>query len=362
VPIVIDDRVAHRVAVVIGPGFGPIDFGVAIYSFGFAPYEPVVCGEVPVTETLGGSTIVPAAGLEALQSADTVIVPGYPDPTQSRPSESLVAGLRRAYERGARIASISTGAFALGYAGVLDGHQVTTHWMHLDSLADEFPRADVRRGVLYLSSGQIYTCAGAASGIDMFLHMIRDDLGAAVANQRRRRLVAAPLRGGDQRQVFEDFIPHPDEEAVSAVCAWSLDRLEEPLTLAQFAAEANMSTRNFSRRFIAETGQTPMKWLQAVRVDYARELLETTDKSIDDIARRCGLGTRVNFRRIFTNVVGLGPSQYRSTYLDNQVRETTLATVDVPDGVDPVVIDVATGDVSMTARTVDTADETPMPL
>jgi AraC family transcriptional regulator, transcriptional activator FtrA len=306
----IDGQAPHRVVVIAMPGLGPLDFGIALYSFGFAPYELVVCGEGPVEEVLAKSVVVPSAGLEALETADTVIVPGH-SPATRRPSDNVIAGLRGARARGARIASISTGTFTLGYAGLLDGHQATTHWMHLESLAETFPKADIRQDVLYVVSGQLYTSAGAASGIDMFLKMVRSDLGAAVANQRRRRLVAPPPRSGDQQQFYETFVPHPDEEPVLATRAWSLARLDEPLTLAQLAARANMSTRNFSRRFVAEIGETPMKWLRNARIDYACELLESTDQNISDVARRCGLGTRANFGRIFAQYVGVHPSEYR---------------------------------------------------
>lgn len=326
----IDARVPHRVAVVAVPGLGPLDFGIALYSFGFAPYKLLVCGEAPVEEVLARSLVVPTAGLDALDTADTVIVPGH-SPTSLRPSGNLVTSLRRARDLGARIASISTGAFTLGYAGLLDGHPATTHWMHLDSLAEAFPAADVRRDALYVTSGQLHTCAGAASGIDMFLNMVRCDLGAAVANQRRRRLVAPPPRSGDEPQFFETLVPHPDEELVLATRAWSLARLHEPLTVAQMAARANMSTRNFSRRFTAETGDTPMKWLQTARIDYARELLESTNRNVMDIARRCGLGTRANFRRIFIQHVGVSPNEYRFAHRasDDTTAQKSLLGVSV---------------------------------
>jgi transcriptional regulator GlxA family with amidase domain len=328
----IDDRASHRVAVLAVPGLGPLDFGIALYSFGFAPYELVVCGEAPVEEVLAKSLVVPTQGLEALDAADTVIVPGH-SPTTLRPSDNVVAALRRARDGGARIASISTGAFTLGHAGLLDGHQATTHWMHVDSLATTFPNVDVRRDVLYVISSQLYTCAGAAAGIDMFLHMVRTDLGAAVANQRRRRLVAPPPRSSDERQFFETFVPHPDEEPVLATRSWSLAHLHEPLTLASMAARANMSTRNFSRRFVAETGDTPMKWLQTARIDYARELLESTDYNIADIAVRCGLGTRANFRRIFIQYVGISPREYRFMHRTPLAIDTVVASdppIDAP--------------------------------
>jgi transcriptional regulator GlxA family with amidase domain len=315
---VISPDMPHNVVVVAMPGWGPLDFGIALYSFGFAPYRLTVCGEAPAQELLAHSVLTPTVGLEALHDADTVIVPGY-NPTENHPpSSAILRALRGAYDRGARIVSNSTAAFTLGYAGLLDGREVTTHWLHLDELAEAFPRCVVRREVIYITDGQLSSSAGGAAGIDLFLDMIRTDLGAAVANQRRRRLIAAPLRAGEQRQYFELETPHPTEDAVLAVRAWSLNRLEEQLTLADMAAQANMSIRNFSRRFTAETGNTPMKWLQAARIDYARELLETTDKNITEIARRVGMGSRANFRRIFVTHVGVAPNDYRTLHAENQ--------------------------------------------
>jgi transcriptional regulator GlxA family with amidase domain len=303
----------HRVAVVAMPGLLTLDFAIPIHAFDCPPYELVVCGEGASREAQAGATISPAAGLEATETADTVIVPGYRPPTE-RPSDKVVAALREAHHRGARIASICTGAFTLGYAGLLDHREATTHWMYLDTFAAEFPDVVVRRDVLYLAQGQVCTSAGVAAGIDLCLQMIRSDLGAAVANQRGRMLVAAPHRTGDQRQFVEHFLPDPRGTLVADTRTWGLQRLAEPLTLADMARHANMSTRNFSRRFIAETGAPPMRWLRIARVDRARELLESTDQNVEQIARQVGLGTRANFRRIFTGFVGVGPREYRQLY------------------------------------------------
>lgn len=309
----IDANTTHRVAVVAMPGLLPLDFGIPLHAFDFSPYEVSVCGEGSAAEPQGGSLIIPSVGLTAVEDADTVIVPGYRPPTE-RPSKEVVAALCNAHDRGARIASICTGAFALGYAGLLDHREATTHWMYLDTFTEEFPDVVVRSDVLYLEDGQVCTSAGVASGIDLCLQMIRSDLGATVANQRGRMLVAAPHRTGDQRQFVEHFLPRSRGSLVAATRSWSLAHLSEPLTLASMAKHANMSTRNFSRRFIAETGTPPMRWLRAARVDRARELLESADQNIEQIARQVGLGTRANFRRIFTDFVGIGPKEYRQMY------------------------------------------------
>jgi transcriptional regulator GlxA family with amidase domain len=257
--------------------------------------------------------MTPPAGLEAIDSADTVIVPGYL-PVEPPPSAAVMDRLQAAYDRGARMASICVGAFALGHAGLLDRRCATTHWQFLDALADVAPEADLRRDVLYIAEDRVCTSAGVASGIDLCLEMIRTDYGAAAANQRGRVLVAAPHRSGDQRQFIEYFTPQRRGSHVAPIRAWMLAHLQDPITLADMAKQANMSTRNFSRRFIAETGLTPNKWLQAARIDHARELLETSNERVDVIGHLSGLGTAANFRRIFVQHVGITPGQYRRMY------------------------------------------------
>jgi transcriptional regulator GlxA family with amidase domain len=306
----IDPRDPHRVAVVAMPGLGALDYGIALHSFGFDPYRLVVCGEGTVEEERGQSRIVPKTGLGGLDSADTVVVPGYEAATD-RPPEVLLGKLRCAHDRGARLMSIGTGAFALGYAGLLDDREATTHWGFIDDFAERFPTINVRRDVLYVVAEKIHTSAGAAASMDMFTHIVRSDLGVAVANERGRMAVAAPYRCADDQPFIERFVAPARGKSSARTRAWSLARLHEPLTLAAMAAHANMSVRHFSRCFMAETGAPPMKWLQAVRVDRACELLETTDAKIEQVARRSGLGTPVNFRRIFRQRLGIGPSEYR---------------------------------------------------
>jgi len=303
----------HRIAVVAMPGVLTLDMGIPLHAFDFEPYDVTVCGEGPVEDFQTHTLLTPPAGLEAIDVADTVIVPGYL-PIAVPPSDEVVDRLQAAFERGARIASICVGAFALAYAGLLDGRRATTHWQFIDELSAEFPAIDIRRDVLYIADERVCTSAGVASGIDLCLEMIRTDYGAVAANQRGRVLVAAPHRSGDQRQFIEYFAPRPRSDLVGSTRGWILSRLHEPLTLTDMAAQANMSTRNFSRRFMTETGMTPSKWLQAARIDYARELLEASDESIDRIGRLSGLGTSANFRRLFAQHVGVMPSEYRRMY------------------------------------------------
>ncbi|WP_197746655.1 GlxA family transcriptional regulator [Mycobacterium saskatchewanense] len=304
---------AHEVAVVAMPGVLSFELGIAIHVFDFDAYAVTVCGEGTVQDGQSRVAISPPAGLEAIAEADTVIVPGS-FPAAARPSPALISALQEAHGNGARIASICLGSFALGYAGLLDHRQSTTHWLHLDTLAQRFPGTEVCRDVLYVRDGSVCTSAGVASGIDLCLDMIRSDLGAAEANQRGRILVAAPHRSGDQRQFVQHFVPPVRGDSMSSTRDWLLAHLHAPLTLEDIARHANMSTRNFSRRFFAETGVSPMKWLQTARIDHARELLESTDLTVEQVARRSGLGTVANFRRIFTRQVSVLPRDYRQLY------------------------------------------------
>ena len=308
-----DKQGRHQIAVVALPGMLALDFGIPVHAFDFDPYQVVVCGEGPVEDGQTHAIVSPPSGLDVLETADTVIVPGYFSPGDC-PSAPVIEGIRGAFDRGARIASICIGAFALGYAGLLDGRQATTHWVHLDQLAATFPAAHVRRDVLYVSDGQVHTSVGVASGIDLCLAMIRADQGATVANQRGRMLVAAPHRSGDQRQFIEHFTPPSRADTVSSTRTWLQNHLDQPLTLVDMASHANMSIRNFSRRFFAETGVTPKKWMQAVRIDRACEQLEMTDYNVERVAHEVGLGTPANFRRVFFQYVGVTPHDYRRLY------------------------------------------------
>jgi transcriptional regulator GlxA family with amidase domain len=356
---VIDPHECHRVAIVVLPGIGPLDFGTAVASFGIAPYTVIVCGEAGVQALRGGLTITPGAGLNVLDTVDTIVVPGYL-PETLIPSPDVVAALQRAHRRGARIAANSLGVFALAHAGLLDGLAATTHWAHLEALASQFPSIDVRRDALYVRSGNIHTSAGAAAGLDLFIDMIREDLGEAAAGELRRQLVASPPRAGEHRQPHQPLPLPPTGDSVATLCAWILANFEEPMTLADIAAHANMSVRNFSRRFVAETGVTPMKWLQAARINHARELLETTDRTTEDIARRCGMGSRANFRRIFIHQVGLTPAEYRISHRGARAM-SAFPLSDLRAGqqhvTEPVALKIATPDISSTGDGLAEPDE-----
>jgi transcriptional regulator GlxA family with amidase domain len=309
----------HRITVLVLEGAKPLDVGIPAQVFTTRrsmPYEVRACGAAsgPVTGGDGLSYHV-ADGLEALEWAETVFIPGYRHPDVEDPPARVIDALRAAHERGARLAAISTGAFALAATGLLDGRRATTHWHYTKALASRHPLVRVDENVLFVDEGRVLTSAGAASGIDLCLHLVRRDHGVALSNHVARRLVAAPYRSGGQAQYVPRSVPEPLGDVFAATREWALTRLDEPLTLAGLARNANVSPRTFSRRFVEDTGYTPMQWVLRARVDLARELLERTDLGVEQIADRVGLGTGANLRLHFQRILGTSPSEYRHTFV-----------------------------------------------
>ncbi|MFF8282967.1 GlxA family transcriptional regulator [Streptomyces albus] len=308
----------RRVAVLVLEGAKPLDVGIPAQVFttrASMPYEVRVCGAAPGLVTGGdGLSYHVADGLGALEWADIVFVPGYRFPDREDPPPIVVEALVAAHERGARLAAISTGAFALAATGLLDGRRATTHWHYTRALAAKHPRVRVDENVLFVDEGSVLTSAGAASGLDLCLHILRGDLGVAASNHAARRLVAAPYRSGGQAQYVPRSVPEPLGERFAATREWALHRLGEPLTLAVLARHARVSPRTFSRRFAQDTGYTPMQWVLRARVDMARELLERSQRSVEQIAADVGLGTGANLRFHFRRLLGVTPGEYRRTF------------------------------------------------
>jgi len=307
---------AHRVAVLALADVLPMEVGMPfqVLQRRAYPYDVELCGERPgPVMTTGGFPVHATAGLEALERADTVVVPAFHEVDRPLPSAVLDA-LVAAHARGARTVSICAGAFALAQAGLLDGRRATTHWQHTAQLARAYPRVTVDPDVLFVDEGDVVTSAGVASGIDVCLHLLRTDHGAAAANEVARALVAAPHRDGGQAQ----FVVRADEpgrqDALASTRAWALGRLDEPLTVGDLARHAHVSVRTLARAFAAETGLSPLRWLTTARVDRARELLETTDWGVDRIAQAAGLGTPANLRLHLRRTLGVSPSEYRATF------------------------------------------------
>jgi transcriptional regulator GlxA family with amidase domain len=260
----------------------------------------------------GGLVLETPYALADLVTADTIIVPAADDDPSRH--GALIEALRAADARGARIASICTGAFILAEAGLLDGKRATTHWMHAEDLAARYPAVDVDPNVLYVQDGRIFTSAGTAAGIDLCLHLVRLDFGTDVANAIARRMVVPPHRDGGQAQYVETPLPRCDTETLGPLLDWALARLDEPLTLAELARQANVSVRTLVRRFAAATGTTPLQWLLSQRVRRAQHLLESSDEPVERIASLAGFGTAANLRQHFTRTVGVAPAHYRRTF------------------------------------------------
>lgn len=303
---------------VVLEGAKPLDVGIPAQVFTSRPsmpYSVQVCGvRAGLVSGADGLSYHVGEGLEAVAEADLVFLPGYLRPdVHSAPGELLDA-LRSAYDRGAKLAAISTGAFALAETGLLDGKRATTHWHYTSAFAERFPQVEVNEGVLFVDEGQVLTSAGAASGLDLCLHILRAEQGLAAANHAARRLVAAPYRSGGQAQFLPRSVPAPSGERFASTREWALARLHERLTIARLSEHAMVAPRTFSRAFRDETGYTPMRWLMRARLDLARELLENTTLGIEEIAAHVGLGTGANLRIHFRAVLGTTPTEYRRTF------------------------------------------------
>lgn len=312
----------HTVAAVATQGVLTFDLAVPCEVFGWDRsylgvewYDFKVCAaEPPPLTTCTGFTIDTPYGLDDIASADTIVVPGWSS-VEQEPSEELLDVLRAAYSRGARIASICIGAFVLGWAGLLDDRPCTTHWAFVDDFARRFPRARLDPRVLYVDDGQVLTSAGTAAGMDLCLHLVRADHGAAVANGVARRVVMPPHRDGGQAQYIEQpVLPVRGDDVVRQAMAWALARLDEPLSVEQLSRHVATSVRTFARRFRAETGTTPGEWLLQQRLMRARTLLETTDFSVDRVAHESGFGTAAALRHHFADRLHTSPNAYRRTF------------------------------------------------
>jgi transcriptional regulator GlxA family with amidase domain len=307
---------SHHVVVLALPGALALDYGIPVQVFGSwteGPYTLTVCGPEPGPLRLdSGPALLVEHGLEALADADTVIVPGlaHADP----PGPAVCEALAAAAARGVRMVSICSGAFVLAAAGRLDGRRAATHWTKAAELARRHPAVTVEEDVLYVDEGDVLTSAGVAAGLDLCLHIIRGDLGAAAANRRARGLVTAPHRTGGQAQYIDRAVPGTPGGPLEDLRCWLLEHLDEPLSLDQMARRAGMSRRTLIRRFHEETGRPPAGWLLDARLTRARELLETGELPMETVARLSGLGTPANLRVLFHRYVGAAPSAYRATF------------------------------------------------
>jgi AraC family transcriptional activator FtrA len=315
---------SHRVVTVVGDHLPVFEMAVPCEVFGIHRpeipswrYEHVVAAVRPRPIPAGnGLLITPQAGLEAIATADTVLIPGWSAPDRYVEPE-LIDALVAAHRRGTRLVSVCTGAFALAATGLLDGRRATTHWMYADELAARYPAITVDPTVLYIDEGSLLTSAGTAAGIDLCLHLVRCDLGAEAANTVARRMVVPPHRDGGQAQFVQTPVPPgADDDILGPVLTWMTEHLDQALTVDELAARAAVSPRTFARRFVEVTGTTPIQWLLAQRVLRARALLESTNLPIERIAHECGFSTGAGLRTHFQRLVGASPLTYRRTFRD----------------------------------------------
>ena len=310
------------VVAVVGDVAATFELGIVCQVFGLdrsdddlPGYDFAVCAPEPgLVPTTSGFAVQVEHGLDRIARADLVTVPAWPALDAPVP-EPLLAALRAAAERGARVLTICTGAFLAAAAGLLDGRRATTHWQFAGLLARAHPRVRVEPDILYVCDGPVLSSAGAAAGIDACLHLIRLEHGAATANALARRLVVPAHRAGGQAQYVESPMPPPRTLYEPAeLLDWIIRHLDRPLTVDVLAARAAMSPRTFARRFKALTGTTPHRWLLEQRLRLAEELLETTELSVEAVAARAGFGGADTLRHHFAARRGIAPAAYRRAF------------------------------------------------
>lgn len=316
------------VAVLAYSGMATFELGIVVELFGLPRpefsqwYRFRVCAlERGALRATGGLTITPQYRIEALSRAGTIVIPGWP--TDHQPPDQLIRILRRAHTRGARLISVCSGAFVIAATGLLDGRRATTHWRYAAKLARMYPKITVEPDVLYVDEGDVLTSAGSAAGIDLCLHIIRKDFGEHVANQVARRLVVYPHRDGGQAQFVERAVPKDDRPWLAALLEWTEKHLAEELSVERLAKQAGMSKRTLSRRFAERAGTSPVEWVIGLRLARAKQLLEKTTRSIEEVADESGFGSAPTLRHHFRERLATSPAAYRSHF--RMKRRATLS-------------------------------------
>ncbi|MFD9428061.1 MULTISPECIES: GlxA family transcriptional regulator [unclassified Streptomyces] len=307
----------HRVAVLALDGVYPFELGIPSRVFGAADgrYEVVTCTvDGRPVRTNSDFSVHVEHGPEVLATADTVVIPPFDTSLITREVPPALAAALASVPTGARVVSICTAAFLLAAAGLLDGRPATTHWALARVFQQWFPHIALDPDVLFVDDGDVLTSAGAASGVDVCLHLVRKDHGTEIANRVARACVVPPWRDGGQAQYIEQPVPETSANGTAATRQWALENLREPLTLAELAGHARMSLRTFARRFGEEVGVSPGRWLIQQRVARARHLLEATDSPVDDIAAQVGFGTGTSLRQHLHTAIGVTPLAYRRTF------------------------------------------------
>lgn len=317
----------HTVAILAYDGMSGYESGLAGEIFGITElsetfsagvprpwYAVKLCAETPQVSMLGGATVQVAHGLDALAAADTVIIPSVRN-VKEPTSPEVIEAIKTASQRGSRLVSICSGAFALAAAGVLDGRRATTHWIYVELLQERYPAIDVDPSPLYVDEVDVLTSAGCAAGLDLCLHIVRSDHGARIANDIARRLVVPPHRAGGQAQYIETPVPEPTTDGgIAAGMAWALQNLASTISLNDMAEQSAMSRRTYLRQFAKATGTTPIKWLIDQRIEASRALLESSALSIEQIATRVGFESAATYRHHFARQRRTTPSDYRNSF------------------------------------------------
>ena len=324
----------HSIAIAVLDGTLALDVAVAIQAFGprptaflamrdelESPYDVYICGGEKVELRTIGMSFSDVQPWTRMASADTVIVPGLDEPDRRRDPEALAA-VAEAARRGARLVALCTGAFVLGFAGVLDGRRVTTHWALAEQFRELFPDVKLLDDELFVDDGDVLSSGGMLAAADLCLHILRQDHGQSYANDVSRLLVSPPFRTGGQAQ-YRVNANGRAAGSLEALLEWTEAHLDEALTLRVLAAKAHMSTRTLSRRFEAETGRGALQWISERRVQRARTLLEETDLSVTEIAFATGFGSLGAFRRQFARVTGATPRSYRLTFRDHSTADSS---------------------------------------
>jgi len=283
------------------------ELGVPWYDFDVVAVEP---GPI---RAAGGITVQAPYEPELLALADTIVIPGWRDADEA-PPPALVDAIRAAYQRGARLCSICSGVFVLAAAGVLDGKRATTHWRYTDRLAKRHPKIIVQPDDLYVDEGQVITSAGSAAGIDMLLHLVRRDYGARIGNLVAQRLVVAPHREGGQAQFLPRPMAHDEQGRLSRLMDWLRSNPALPHTVGSMAQRAAMSPRTLQRQFQEATGMGAVEWLIHERVALAKDLLETAEIPLVQVAERAGFGSEESLRHHFRRLAATSPGAYRRRF------------------------------------------------
>jgi transcriptional regulator GlxA family with amidase domain len=303
-------------------------FGLDRSDDGVPTFDFRVCAERPgvplETKNVSPFTITASHGLDAVAGSDLVIAAATQVRERDEYPATVLQALRDAHADGATMLSLCSGSFLLGAAGLLDGRKCTTHWKYADLMQEHYPEAIVDPRALYVDDGDLITSAGTAAGIDACLHLVRRELGTAIATKIARRMVVPPQRDGGQQQFVEMPIPEYSADSLTPVLTWVLENLAEPHSAASLAKRAMMSDRTFARRFTAETGTTPHKWLTQQRILAARSLLEETGLGVEQIAARVGFNSAVVMREHFRREVGLAPVDYRRRFVPPRSQTNDL--------------------------------------